>query len=76
MFEKDISTDVLPEFVPYRTNSNAPDGSSFLWLGSEVDVVLVSINQMNHENITSRSVSSPTIVLLHMCLRLSLPLAQ
>ena len=51
MCEKDIPTDVLPEFVPYnRTQSNAPESSSFLWFGSKVNVVLVSISNINQEN--------------------------
>ena len=41
---------VLPDFVPYQVNSRASDGCSFLWFGSEVDIVLVSISKMNQEN--------------------------
>ncbi len=62
---------VLLDFVPYQINSRAPDGGSFLWFGSKVDIVLVSISKMNQEN--EGSVLSPT-VLLHMCLILSLPM--
>ena len=62
---------MLLDFVPYQINSRAPDGGSFLWFGSEVDIVLVSISKMNQEN--EGSVLSPT-VLLHMCLILSLPM--
>ena len=41
---------VIIDFVPYQMNSRAPDSCSFLWFGSEVDIVLVSISKMNHEN--------------------------
>ena len=41
---------VFLDFVPYQINSRAPDGCSFLWFGPEVDIVLVSISNMNQEN--------------------------
>ena len=41
---------MLLDFVPYQINSRAPDGCSFLWFGSEVDIVRVSISKMNQEN--------------------------
>ena len=49
---------VFLDFVPYQINSRAPDGCSFLWFGSEVDIVRVSISNMNQEN--DGSVPSPT----------------
>ena len=49
---------MLLDLVPYQINSRAPDGCSFLWFGSEVDIVLVSTSNMNHEN--EGSVPSPT----------------
>ena len=41
---------LLLDFVPYQINSHAPEGCSFLWFGSEVDIMLVSISKMKQEN--------------------------
>ena len=41
---------MLLDFVPYQINSRAPEGLSFLWFGSEVDIVLVSISKLNQGN--------------------------
>ena len=41
---------VLLGFVPYQINSPALQRCSFLWFGSEVDIMLVSISKMNQEN--------------------------
>ena len=41
---------VLLDFVPYQVNSRAPEGWSFLWFRSEVNIVLVLISKMNQGN--------------------------